>query len=105
MVKRMSFPKKKEDIEKVVEEVEESHHHHDHHHHHHHEHHDEELERTRMLVETVSARLVNAEAKIDELTAELARVYKVLAHIVEILQSEDPEAKKRAISEAIKALE
>lgn len=96
----MSFPKKREDVERVVEEVEESHHH-DHHHHHHHE----EDANARMLIDALSARLASAEERVDMLSAELAKVYKVLAHMVEILQSDDPEIRRRALAEAIKALE
>ena len=102
MSKRLGFPKKREDIEKIVEELSSEHEHeHEHHHHHHHE----EGPELRMVIDSLSAKLTLMEERLEAQSAEIARLYKVLAHLVEALAADSEEEKRRALNGALAALE
>ncbi len=104
--KRMTLPKKREDLEKIVEEVE-SQHHHEHGHEHHHHHHGS-LEDTvtvlELLVDSLSANVKGLDARLSTASLEIARLYRVLSHIVEALAAEDEDEKKLALERAIDVL-
>ncbi|MEM1685508.1 MAG: hypothetical protein QXO93_01585 [Acidilobaceae archaeon] len=102
MSKRMSFPKKREDIEKITEEVESEHRHEQHHHHHGVEEHTANIQ---LLIDALSTRITGLEDKIMKQSIDIARVYKVLAYIVEAIAVDDIEAKKKTLREALKILE
>lgn len=104
VAKRLSFPKKREDIEKVVEEVEARHEHEEHHHHHHHGVEDE-IAGIQMLLESLNSRISDIESKLTQQGLEVAKLYKVLAHLVEALMAESEDARRKALTEALKALE
>ncbi len=100
---RLSFPKKREDVEKIVEEVEARHEHEEHHHHHHDV--EDAITGLQMLVEALNSRVSSVESRLTSQGYEVARLYKVLAHLVEALMADSEEAKRRALLEAIKTLE
>ncbi|MEN2999269.1 MAG: hypothetical protein ABDH61_01655 [Acidilobaceae archaeon] len=104
MSKRLGFPKKREDVERIVEEVS-AEHEHEHHHHHEHEHHHHEEPELRMVIDSLSAKLSLVEERLEAQSTEIARLYKVLAHLVEALAADSEEEKKRAIAGALAALE
>ncbi len=101
---RMTLPKKKEDLEKVVEEVEETHPEHQHHHHH-----EEEVEEFlaafEYLLDSLNANVKVLDSTVKEHTMEIARLYKILARIVEACFSNDEERKKKALLDALSVLE
>jgi len=102
----MSFPKKREDVEKVVEEVESRHEHEGHHHHHHHHEGFEEIvANLQLLVESLNARLSSLESRVSSQGLEVARLYKVLSHLVEALMASSEEEKREALIKALKTLE
>jgi len=101
----MSFPKKREDVEKVVEEVESRHRHEEHHHHHHHEGFEEIVANLELLVESLNARLSSLESRVSSQGLEVARLYKVLSHLVEALMASSEEEKREALIKALKTLE
>jgi len=107
--KRMTMPKRKEDIQKIVEEVEESHHHHDHGHEHHHHHHGGDLEDAiaamELLVDSISAKVRGLEGSLKRQGTALAALYKVVAYLVEAVSAESREEKERALRKALEALE
>jgi len=90
-------------VERVVEEVEERHGGSEHHHHHHHD--DDAIAGVQMLLEALNSRVTVLETKISNQGLETARLYKVLAHIVEALMAESEEEKRRSLLEALKVLE
>jgi len=101
---RMTLPKKKDDIEKIVREVEESHAH-DHHHHHHHHHHgelDELLAVLELLIDSMKASIDTLDARVSRNSYEIARLYKILGHLVAYLaRGEDA---RKHLEEAIRLL-
>jgi len=101
----MSFPKKREDVERVVEEVESRHRHEEHHHHHHHEGFEEIVANLQLLVESLNARLSSLESRVSSQGLEVARLYKVLSHLVEALMASSEEEKREALIKALKTLE
>ncbi|MCE4598880.1 MAG: hypothetical protein F7C81_01615 [Desulfurococcales archaeon] len=104
--KRMTMPKKREDLERIVEEVEATHaHEHGHEHHHHHGDVDEVLTVMELLIDSLNATVKNLEARLNQQSMELARIYKVLAYIVQSLAHENRHEKAKALKEAIKILE
>ncbi len=98
----MTLPKKKEDLEKVVEEVEETH---PEHHHHHEEEVEEFLAAFEYLLDSLNANVKVLESTVREHTMEIARLYKILAKVVEACFTEDEDKKKRALLEALSVLE
>ncbi len=99
---RMTLPKKKEDLEKVVEEVEATHP--EHHHHHHEEELEEFLAAFEYLLDSLNANVKVLESTVKEHTMEIARIYKILAKLVEACFSEDDERKRKALLEALDVL-
>lgn len=105
MSKRLSFPKKREDIEKIVEEVESRHEHEHEAHHHHHHSLEDTIANVQMLVDSLNARLSNLEAKVSNQGLEVARLYKVLSHLVEALLADNEGDRREALIKALKTLE
>lgn len=100
--KGMTLPKKKEDLEKIMDEVMETHEHHDHHHHHHHEEGVEELLTVfELLIDSLNANVKNLESQVQMQASEIVRLYKVLAKVVEACFSKDESTKKRVLMEAL----
>ena len=101
--KGMTLPKKKEDLEKIMDEVMETHEHHEHHHHHHH--HEEGVEELltvfELLIDSLNANVKNLESQVQMQASEIVRLYKVLAKIVEACFSNDESTKKRVLKEAL----
>ncbi|MEB3806657.1 MAG: hypothetical protein GSR73_03990 [Desulfurococcales archaeon] len=104
--KRMTLPKKKEDIEKVVEEVSERHgHEHEHHHHHHHGDIDELLTVIELLLDSTNATVKVLDSKVKHQANEIATLYRVLAKVVEAcLAAENREERRAKLLEALEAL-
>ena len=106
--RRMTLPKKKEDIEKVVEEVQETHAHehaHEHHHHHHHTELDELLYAIDLHLEALNQRVRVLEDRVRRQQIEIATLYKVLARVVEACLGEGSEEEKRkAVARALAVL-
>ena len=104
--KGMTLPKKKEDLEKIVDEVMETHaHEHEHHHHHHHGGELEDLLTVfELLIDSLNANVKNLESQVSMQAAEIVRLYKILAKVVEACFSEDGSRKREALSEALKLL-
>jgi len=96
--KRMTLPKKREDLEKIVEEVSETHPHE--HHHHAAEGLDEILEVYEIFIDSLRANVSSLEAQVKSQRLEIARLYRILSKIIEACFSEDEEEKKRALLEA-----
>jgi len=105
--KRMTMPKRKNDIQKIVEEVESQHHHdHSHSHHHHHEHGDLEdaLAAMELLIDSLSAKVKGLEAGVKRQGVALAALYRVVAYLVEAVAAESKEEKERALRKALEEL-
>ncbi len=101
----MTLPKKKEDLEKIVEEVEEAHHHeHEHHHHHHHGNLEDTVTVLELLVDSLGANVRNLDARTTRLAEEVARIYRVLADIVEALAAGNEEERRKALKRALEDL-
>ncbi|BAA80957.1 hypothetical protein APE_1948 [Aeropyrum pernix K1] len=107
--KRMTLPKKKEDIEKIVEEVEREHHHEHEHHHHHHHHEESDLEIAvkvlEDLVDSLSARARVLESRLDSHSIAIGTLYRVVAHLVEAIATDDEESKLNSIKNALQELD
>ncbi len=102
---RMTMPKKKEDIEKVVEEVAERHGHEHEHEHHHHGDLDELLTVIELLLDSTNATVKVLDSKVKHQAREIAVLYKVLAKVVEAcLASENPAEKREKLLEALEIL-
>ena len=104
--KRMTLPKKAEDIHQIVQEVEESHAH-DHHHHHHHHHAgdlDELLLVLELLIDSINANVNNLSSRVTQNSYEIARLYKILSYLVKAIATEDPAEKKQILEKAIDLL-
>ncbi len=101
------MPKKKEDLEKIVEEVEASHpHEHGHeHHHHHHGDVDEVLTVMELLIDSLNATVKNLETRLNQQSREIARIYRILAYIVESLAYNDNSKKAAALKKALDAID
>ncbi|MCE4627937.1 MAG: hypothetical protein F7C34_02145 [Desulfurococcales archaeon] len=89
--KRLTLPKKKDDIQKIVEEVEETHAHEHHHHHHHHGEVDELLAVLELLIDSLNANINTLSSRVSRNSYEIARIYKILGHLVAYLASEGEE--------------
>ncbi len=103
--KRMTLPKKKEDIEKVVEEIEEREPHDHHHHHHTHGDLDEIIAIVELLIDSLNVKMKELEDKVKLQSNEIVRIYRVLALILRYLSSEEKEEKDKLIAQAISILE
>lgn len=106
--KGMTLPKKREDLERIVDEVMESHQHEHEHHHHHHHHHGGELEDIltvfELLIDSLNANLKNLEGQVSMQAAEIVRLYRILARVVEACFSGDEGRKREALGEALRLL-
>ncbi|MCE4624671.1 MAG: hypothetical protein F7C35_02245 [Desulfurococcales archaeon] len=104
--KRMTLPKKKEDIEKIVDEIhsEEAHAHEHHHHHHHHAEIDELLTVLELLIDSLNANIETLNSRVSRNSYEIARLYKILGHIVGYLASDSAEDKRRHLESALSLL-
>ncbi len=103
--RRMTLPKKREDLDKIVEEVSETHEHEHHHHHHHHvEGLDEILQVYEIFIDSLRANVNSLEAQVRSQRAEIARLYRILAKLVDACFSNNEEAKRRALTEAASIL-
>jgi glutamate/tyrosine decarboxylase-like PLP-dependent enzyme len=103
--RRMELPKKKEDLEKIVEEVEEREHEQYHEHEHVHEHVHEEIEDVvsvlELLVDSLNANYKSLESTVKVHSDEIVRLYKVLAKVVEACGASSEEEKVKALREAL----
>ncbi|MGC9071150.1 MAG: hypothetical protein ACP5HK_00410 [Acidilobus sp.] len=103
--KRMELPKKKEDLEKIVEEVEERGHEHHHEHYHEHEHVHEEIEDVvsvlELLVDSLNANYKSIESTVKAHSDEIIRIYRVLAKVVEACGAQSEDERQKAIKDAI----
>lgn len=105
----MELPKKREDLDKIVEEIEEEHEHeHEHHHEHEHEHEHESVEDVvsvlELLVDSLSANVKNLDSSVKAQGNEIVNIYKILAYIVEACGEKDNIAKNEALKKAISLL-
>ncbi len=106
---RMTLPKKREDLDKVVSEVAErhahEHHGHEHHHHHHHGDLDELLTVMELLLDSINANVKVLETNAKLHAREISRLYKILALLVRAcLVAETDEEKARILEEALEEL-
>ncbi len=107
--KRMELPKKKEDLEKIVDEIQkrEAEEGHEHEHYHEHYHEPEELEDVisvlEILVDSINANVKALETSVNAQSDEIVRLYRVLAKVVEACGSEGEE-RERALKEAVNIL-
>ena len=105
--KRMDLPKTKKDLEKIVEEVQASHaHEHEHHHHHHHHHAeiDELLTVLELLLDSLNANVDALSSRVSRNSMEIARIYKILGHIVAYLASTSEDQRRKHLESAIREL-
>ena len=108
--RRMELPKKREDLEKIVEEVEgrEQASYHEEHEHHHEHYHEGELEDVvsvlELLIDSLSANVKTIESSVSVQADEIVRLYKVLAKIVEACGATSEDEKREALTEAVKLL-
>ena len=101
------MPKKREDIDRIVHEVESSHEHH-HAHEHGHQHHgdlDEALSVVELLLDSLSVQVKQLESNSKRQARDLARLYRVVAYIVEALASKSEEDRIKALRKALGELE
>ncbi len=102
----MTLPKKKEDLEKIMEEVEESHHHeHEHHHHHHHGDIEDTITVLELLVDSLGANVKNLESRVNRIASEVSKIYMVLSYIVEALAAKDDKERREVLAKALNELE
>ena len=103
--RRMTLPKKKEDIEKVVEEVAERHGHDHEHHHHHHGDIDELLTVIELLLDSTNATVKVLDSKVKHQANEIATLYRVLAKVIEAcLASDSVDERRQKLLEALQEL-
>jgi len=95
----MELPKKKEDLEKIVEEVEEREH--EHYHEHVHEEIEDVVSVLELLVDSLNANYKSLESTVKVHSDEIVRLYKVLAKIVEACGASSEEEKVKALREAL----
>ena len=98
------MPKKREDIDKIIDEVESLHSHEHEHHHHHHGSIDETLSVIELLIDSLSAQIKNLESALEGQARDVARLYRVVAHIVEALASKSDEERAAALRRALDEL-
>jgi uncharacterized FlaG/YvyC family protein len=99
----MDLPKKKEDLDKIVEEVEEEHGH-EHVHEHEHEDIDDVVSVLELLVDSLNANLKSIESNVKFQGNEIAKIYKILASIVQACVSSKDQDKVKALQDAIALL-
>ncbi len=99
--KRMELPKKREDLEKIVEEVESREHEHEHHHEHVHEEMEDVVSVLELLVDSLNANYKSLESTVKVHSDEIIRLYRVLAKVVEACGSQSEEEREKALREAL----
>ena len=97
----MELPKKKEDLDKIVEEVEEEH---EHEHHHEHENVEDIVSVLELLVDSLSANVKNIDTTVKAQGNELVNIYRILAYLVEACTNNDTSSKNEALKKAIELL-
>jgi hypothetical protein len=102
--KRMTLPKKQQDIEKVVKEIEEREGH-EHHHHHAHGELDEIIAIVELLIDSLNVKMKDVEDKLRLQGNEITRIYRVLAILVKYLAIDNEEERKALLNEATRILE
>lgn len=103
--KRMTMPKKREDLERIVEEVEAHHHEHEHeHHHHHHGDVEDAIAALEVIVDSLTAQSKVLESEIKRQGVALAALYRVTAWLVEALAASNEEERTRALKLALEEL-
>ncbi len=103
--RRMTLPKKADDVQKIAEEVMEMEAHEHHHHHHHGGEIDEALLVIELLVDSLNATVQTLQTKIQQLNFEVAKLYRVLSYIVESVAAVTDSEKARALERARTILE
>jgi ribosomal protein S6 len=101
--KRMTLPKKQQDIEKVVQEIEERGG--EDHHHHSHGDLDEIIAIVELLIDSLNVKMKELEDKVKLQSNEITRLYRVLALILRYMATDDESEKKEIIENARKILE
>ena len=102
--KRMTLPKKQQDIEKVVQEIEEREGG-EHHHHHSHGDIDEIIAIVELLIDSLNVKMKELDDKVRLQSNEITRLYRILALILKYLASDSESEKKEIIRNATKLLE
>ena len=74
------------------------------HHHHHHHGVEDVILAIQMLLDSLASKVEALEAKISDRDRETARLYKVLAYIVEALTADNEEERRRSLLEAQRIL-
>jgi len=104
--KRMTLPKKREDLDKIVREVSETHAHdhgHEHHHHHHGGEFDELITVMELLIDSLNANMKVIQSDVKMQAREIANIYRVLAALVRAcFAARDEEEKRKYLEEALR---
>ena len=103
--KRMTLPKKQQDIEKVVQEIEEREGGGHHHHHHSHGDLDEIIAIVELLIDSLNVKMKELEDRVKLQSNEITRLYRVLALILRYLATDSESEKREIIRNAEKLLE
>ena len=103
--KRMTLPKKQQDIEKVVQEIEEREGGGHHHHHHSHGDLDEIIAIVELLIDSLNVKMKELEDRVKLQSNEITRLYRVLALILRYLATDSESDKREIIRNAEKLLE
>ncbi|GEM_PF-735042 len=103
--KRMTLPKKQQDIEKVVQEIEEREGGEHHHHHHSHGDLDEIIAIVELLIDSLNVKMKELEDRVRLQSNEITRLYRVLALILRYLATDSESEKREIIRNAEKLLE
>ncbi len=103
--KRMTLPKKQQDIEKVVQEIEEREGGEHHHHHHSHGDLDEIIAIVELLIDSLNVKMKELEDRVRLQSNEITRLYRVLALILRYLATDNESEKREIIRNAEKLLE
>ena len=103
--KRMTLPKKQQDIEKVVQEIEEREGGEHHHHHHSHGDLDEIIAIVELLIDSLNVKMKELEDRVKLQSNEITRLYRVLALILRYLATDSESEKREIIRNAEKLLE
>ena len=99
--RRIDIPKKREDVERIMREVEE----HAHVHHHAHGSLPDSIAMLELMLDSINAKISVLESRIERQTLEIARLYRLLSHIVEAVAPLGDERTARALEDAIREME
>ncbi len=103
--KRMTLPKKQQDIEKVVQEIEGREGGEHHHHHHSHGDLDEIIAIVELLIDSLNVKMKELEDRVKLQSNEITRLYRVLALILRYLATDSESEKREIMKNAEKLLE